>query len=104
FTCEPERSGAYWRARGSRPGRHEIFTLATFTDTLTPNFNRPVRVPTALSPDLTSLVPTSRLLRPGTGCAQPDSLVGQLRAAGVSHLLTVDHLETDLLPLVAEVS
>ena len=93
FTCPPERSPAYWQARGLRPNDHEALTLAAWADTLTPHFNRPAHVQAALSEDLTSLVPLSRLLPRGVGCGTLDTLVPRLRGAGVSHVLSLDPLE-----------
>jgi hypothetical protein len=104
FTCHPEGSTAYWRARGLRPQAHEMLTLAAWADTLTPNFNRTDHVPSALSEDLTSLVPLDRLLPPQTGCANVERLVPALRAAGVSHVLSLDPIAGPGLRPVAEIA
>src|SRR5262249_47753022 len=78
-------------ARGERPQSHETLTLAAFADTLTPYLNRPVQVPSALSDDLTSLVPLDRLLPPAS-CAAPEPILPALRGAGVSHVLSLDRV------------
>src|SRR5262249_45314579 len=89
YTCRPEASPAYWKARAGRPQAHEALTLASWADSLTPHFNRPAHVLTALSEDLTALVPLDRLLPPGVGCADDARLVPALRQAGVSHVLSL---------------
>jgi hypothetical protein len=93
FTCRPEGSPSYWQERARRPQDHEALTLATWADTLTPHFNRPAHVRAALSDDLTSLIPLSRLLPRGVGCGTLPTLLPQLRAAGVSHVLSLDRLD-----------
>lgn len=92
FTCNVEGSAAYWRARRERGAHHELMTFAAQTDTLTPHRNRAVHIRSALSPDLTSLVPRSRLPPPGLSCADPDTLVPELRRRGVSHVVSLDPL------------
>jgi hypothetical protein len=103
FTCHPEGSRAYWQARRQRSRDHEALTLAAWADTLTPNLNRPVGIPSALGEDLTSLVPSDRLLPPGLGCGDVAALLPRLQRAGVSHVLSLDPLPGDL-RLVAQVS
>ena len=68
-----------------------------------PHFNRPAHFRSALGQDLTSLVPLSRLLPPGVGCADLARLLPRLRAAGVSHVLSLDPLAAPMLRPVAEV-
>jgi hypothetical protein len=104
FSCPPESSRAYWNARRLRPQRHGALTLSAFADTLTPHFNRPVHVASALGEDLTSLVPLSRLPPRGAGCGNLPVLVPRLRAAGVSHVLSLDPLEGEGLRFAAAVA
>jgi len=104
FTCHPEASRAYWRARGLRPQSHEALTLAAWADTLTPDLNRPAHVPSALGEDLTSLVPLGRLLPSGAGCGDFERLVPWLRGAGVSHVLSLDPIVGAGLQPVADVA
>jgi hypothetical protein len=103
FSCHPEASPAYWRARRDSPYRHEALSLSAWADTLTPHFNRPVHFRSALGEDLTSLVPLSRLLPRDVGCAHLERLLPRLRAAGVSHVLSLDPLDAPGLRPVAEV-
>lgn len=104
FTCNVEESRAYWQARRERGPRHELMTFAAQTDTLTPHRNRAIHVRSALSPDLTSLVPVSRLPPPGVSCADPDRLVPELRRRGVSHVISLDLLSATGLREVARAS
>ena len=94
FTCNVGESSAYPRARAERPEDHEIWTFATLRDTLTPNFNLRLLVPTAYSPDLTMSVPVDRALSPQTeGCFFLPGIMDRLREAGVTHVLSLDPLE-----------
>lgn len=92
FTCDPAASGAYALGRTLRRD-HERWTFAVLRDTLAPAFNVSAGVPSALSPDLTMLVPPERLIDPtDAGCASVDRLLGPLRAAGVAHVISLDPL------------
>jgi hypothetical protein len=100
FTFDPSYSPAYYRARAARAGRHELWSFGLLQDTLTPDTNLASAVPTALSPDRTMLVPVDRVLPPEQ--AEPasfPSLVGRLRAAGVTHVLSLDPLAHEALSL-----
>ena len=91
FTCDPEQSLAYDRARAARGDDHEVWTFFTSMETLTPSFSMRVPVRTALSLDLTMLVPVSRLLTfQEGGCRDFARIVDRVRAAGVSHVLSLD--------------
>jgi hypothetical protein len=70
-------------------------------ETLSPEFNVPLGVPTALSPDLTMLVPTERILAPEQGsCMNLQPLLPRLREAAVTTVISLDPLEhEELLPL-----
>jgi hypothetical protein len=93
FTCRFEESSSYPRARRARRQDHELWTFAVALETLTPAFNVPMRVPTALSPDLTMLVPSERVLpEKDPGCRDLDGLLPRLRAAGVRGLVSLDPL------------
>lgn len=92
FTCEPESDPAYFEARRWRPA-HDVWTFAVFMETLTPNYNVSFSVPTALSRDLTMLVPERRVLPPeDLGPADIAGIAGRLRRAGVSKVLCASPL------------
>jgi membrane protein YfhO len=99
FTCAPGSSEAYALGRAVRAD-HERWTFAVLRDTLAPAFNVSAGVPSALSPDLTMLVPPERLIDPAdAGCASIDRLVAPLRLAGVGHVISLDPLvHPDLAP------
>lgn len=93
FTCPVEESVAYRAARLALPGAHEALSFGALSETLSPSFNVPLAVPTALSPDLTMLVPEERTLAAGDGsCRQLATLLPRLRAAGVRTVLSLDPL------------
>jgi hypothetical protein len=102
FTCDPASSRAYAAGRAVR-AQHERWTFALLRDTLVPSFNVTAGVRSALSPDLTMLVPPERLLPVGdAGCADLDRIVAPLRAAGVAHVVSLDPLaHPDLVPAAA---
>ena len=92
FTCEPAESRAYAAARAVRPS-HESWTFALMRDTAVPLFNVNARLASALSRDLTMMVPPQRLLDVAdTGCPSPDRLIATWRVAGVAHVLSLDPL------------
>jgi hypothetical protein len=94
FTCPIESSPAYQAGRAARGRDHEVWSFALLRETLTPACNVPQSVPTALSADLTMLVPVERLLPEVDGaCRDLDGLVPRLRAAGVTTVLSLDPLE-----------
>ena len=101
FTCPAESSPAYRAGRIARGRDHELWSFAVLLETLSPSFNLPLGVETALSPDLTMLVPTERLLPTEAGsCRQLAALVPRLREAAVTTVLSLDPLEhPDLAPL-----
>jgi hypothetical protein len=100
FTCDVGQSRTYLALRTGRPGGHETWSFALLADSLTPLFNVEARLPSALSPDLTMLVPMSRVSSPEqASCRDLASLVPRLRQAGVGHVLSLDALEApDLTP------
>jgi hypothetical protein len=100
YTCDAQYSPAYWRARAARTD-HEVFTFATWMDTLAPNYNMSPGIATALSEDLTSLVPSRATPRPGQSCRDVAALVPALRHAAVTHVLSLDPLTHPDLDLVA---
>ena len=105
FTCDPDLSPSYQRARAAKGDDHEVWTFLTSVETLTPDFNLRLPVRTALSSDLTMLVPVARLLPyEQGGCADFAAIVDRLRAAGVSHVLSLDPLTHPDLRLRAEVA
>ncbi len=98
FTCPVETSPAYLAGRVARGHDHELWTFALLQETLSPACNVPLGVETALSPDLTMLVPVERLLPDAeTACRQLDALVPRLRAAGVTTVLSLDPLDHEAL-------
>ncbi len=93
FTCGFDASPRYHQARRARATRHEVWTFAVALETLTPAFNVPLGVPTAMSPDLTMLVPENRVLPPGdAGCRDLEALLPRLRRAGVDTVISTDPL------------
>jgi hypothetical protein len=93
YTCAFESSRGYVEGRRTRGTAHETWTFAVALETLTPAFNVPLRVPTAMSPDLTMLVPEDRVLPPAeAGCHDLDTILPRLRRAGVHAVLSVDPL------------
>jgi hypothetical protein len=90
FTCDVTSSPAYLAARAARGERHVVWTLWALADTLTPAMNVTPAVPTAYSADLTMLVPEARVPGEGEGCASIGALVPRLRAAAVTHVLSLD--------------
>ncbi len=93
FTCTFEGSHSYQEARLARGTTHETWTFAVALETLTPAFNVPLHVPTAMSPDLTMLVPEARVLSPADAtCRDLDTILPRLRQAGVDTILSADPL------------
>jgi hypothetical protein len=90
FSCDFESTPAYFRARAAVP-RHDAWSFALAVETLTPNLNVGLGVPTALSRDLTMMVPEDRVLAPERlGPASVAGLVPRLREAGVSRVLCLE--------------
>jgi len=93
FTCSVEESPLYLDARMARGADHEAWSFALLLETLTPSFNVPFDVATALSPDLTMAVPEERTLSPAeASCRDLDSILPRLREAAVQSVLAVDPL------------
>ncbi|MBI3932653.1 MAG: hypothetical protein HY317_04500 [Acidobacteria bacterium] len=92
-TCEPEESAAYWKGRPFRSGQVDTWTFATIVETLGPYLNVSHRVPSALTQDLTALVPRASVPGIGQGCGAFDAIAERMRAAGVAWVLSVDPLE-----------
>jgi hypothetical protein len=93
FTCSFDESPAYRKARVARRAAHVPWTFAVALETLTPAFNVPLRVPTALSPDLTMLVPEDRVSSPAEAtCRDLDVLVPRLGQAAVHAVVSLDPL------------
>jgi hypothetical protein len=90
YTCDVQRSPAYWRARAVRAANHEVWTFAVFMETLTPNLNTAERVRTAFSEDLTSLVPVEATPPPEAGCADFGAIAERLRVGAVSDVVSLD--------------
>jgi len=93
FSCSVEESPRYLAARLARRTEHEAWSFALLLETLTPAFNVPLGVPTALSPDLTMLVPGERVFSPTeASCRDLDAILPRLREAAVRFVLSVDPL------------
>jgi hypothetical protein len=101
YTCPIETSPAYRAGRLARGRDHELWSFAVLLESLSPAFNVPLGVATALSPDLTMLVPTERILEPDAGsCMALARLLPRLREAAVATVLSLDPLDhPDLTPL-----
>ena len=108
FTCDLDQSAGYRRVLADRLASrepHEAWSFAVLMETLTPYFNMPREVRTAYGIDLTMLVPTERVLPPvEAGCRDLEAIVGRLREAGVSRVLSVDPLHHSELELEQVVS
>jgi hypothetical protein len=100
FTCDVAQSPAYLAARGALGPRQEVWSFALLRETMTPYYNLGPGVSTALSLDLTMLTPRERVASPDeAACRDLPSLLERLREAGVTHVLSLDPLESaDLLP------
>ncbi len=93
FTCSFDAGRDYQEARRTKGTAHETWTFAVALETLTPAFNVPLRVATAMSPDLTMLVPENRVLSPAdAGCRNLGAILPRLRRAAVRTLLSADPL------------
>lgn len=104
FTCDVAGSASYRAFRREHRGRHELATFALLRESLTPNYNVDARVPTALSLDLTMMVPGARVTSPQEAlCGDPGALVPRLSAASVGHVLALDPLAHPALVGVARV-
>lgn len=105
YTCEPSFSSAYYTARAARNADHEVWTFAVEMESLSPNYNIGVRVPSALSPDLTMLVPEQRVLpASASDCRALAELEGLWRRAGVAWVLALDPLVSPALRQVAVIA
>jgi hypothetical protein len=94
FTCPFDESQTYQQARLAMGAAREAWTFAVAQQTLTPATNVPQRVATALSIDLTMLVPEERVLLPTEAhCNDLAALVPRLQRAGVDSVLSLDPLD-----------
>jgi hypothetical protein len=101
FSCDPESSPSYFRAR-SVVAQHDAWSFAVSMETLTPNLNVGFGVKTALSRDLTMMVPEERVLLPEeTAPGAVPRHLDRLRAAAVSRVLCVDPIDAPGLREVA---
>jgi hypothetical protein len=92
FTCDIQRSPAYWQARAGRATNHEVWTFAVLMETLTPNLNTQQRVRTAFSEDLTSLVPAETVPPIDARCSDFGAIAERLREGAVSDVISLDPL------------
>jgi hypothetical protein len=101
FTCDVNRSPAYWRARAERAADHDVWSFAVLIETLTPNLNTGQRVRTAFSEDLTSLVPIDAVPPSDASCFEFGAVADRLRAGAVTDVISLDPLTDPRLRLRA---
>jgi hypothetical protein len=100
FVCAHEATSAYWRGRALRRADHELWTFALMLETFEPHLNMLHGVPTALSEDHTSLVPLRALPADAEGgCSRFEAIAPRVRAAGVSHVISLDPIAAPSLRL-----
>jgi hypothetical protein len=96
------------RARLERPHDHERLSFDVLKESLSPNTNVALGVRSALSIDVTMLVPEHQVLDPArSDCSDLEWLIPRLRRAAVSHVLSFDplaHRELVLATTLAPVS
>ncbi len=105
FACEPESTGAYFRARRLRPDEHDAWSFALAMETLAPATNVGLGVATAMSRDMTMLVPVNQVLDlDEVGPAGFSRVVDRLRRAGVAHVACLQPIENAALRPLASVA
>jgi hypothetical protein len=92
-TCEPTLSAAYWMGWRIHYGRHDIWTFELYRQALAPFGNVVDGVATGLSQDMTGLVAEQFVQGPDDNCRQFARLAPRLRAAGVTHVLSIEPLD-----------
>jgi hypothetical protein len=105
FVCEPEATGAYFRARFARGDDHDAWSFAVARETLAPATNVAVGIATAMSRDMTMLVPVHQVLdldQVGPGAFS--SIEERLRRAGVAHVACIDTIASPSLRPRAELA
>jgi hypothetical protein len=93
YVCEPINSRAYWLARRLRPGNHEAWTFEVYRQLEAPFANVADGVATARSQDMTSLVPVRFVAGLQDNCRDMDTLLPDLRAAGVTHVASLEPVD-----------
>jgi len=94
FACEPESTSAYFRARRDRPDDHDAWSFAVAMETLAPATNVALGIPTAMSRDMTMLVPVNQVLDLGeVGPRGFSGVLDRLRRAGVAHVACLEPIE-----------
>jgi hypothetical protein len=102
YTCPAPTSRAYLEVAQGYHEDRDAWSFGLQADTLSPYNNVALGVHTALSGDLTGFVPTERLLAPqDERCDAVPRLVPAMRAAGVSHVISLDPQESPDLELEA---
>jgi len=92
FTCDVQESPIYRRERQGRVS-HELWTFAVNTEALAPFWNMNAGVASGYGIDRTMLVPTYRVMLPeNAGCGQGPLDTRALRAAGITHVVSLDPL------------
>jgi hypothetical protein len=91
FSCDPEFSAAYFEGRAFHR-EHDVWTFAVSLESFTPAFNVALGVPTALSRDLTMLVPEWRVSAPEQLEGDVAAILEHLREAGVAHVVCLQPL------------
>ena len=101
FSCNPNSSLRLFQLLRSGGGEDDVRSIAAMKATLSPSHNMRLRLLSAYSRDYTGLVSEDRAFSPGDlGCKDFPALLGRLRRAGVSHVLTLDPLSAPGLTLV----
>ena len=94
FACEPESTGAYFRARRDRPDDHDAWSFAVAMETLAPATNVGLGLATAMSRDMTMLVPVNQVLDlDAVGPSGFSAVVDRLRRAGVGHVACLEPIQ-----------
>lgn len=100
YSCHAPTSHAYTSTRPPQAEDRDVHLFTILRETLTPSFNLPTGPPTAFSSDLTGLVPLHRTLDPHLMlCSVVPAILDRLRAAAVSHVVSLDPLDTEGLTL-----
>jgi hypothetical protein len=103
WVSKPEQTRAYWAARAARKD-HELWTFAVMIETFTPHLNMLSGVATAYTDDLTSLVPLSALPPGEATGGRFEEFASRLRQAAVTHVISLDPIDSPELSLERVVS
>lgn len=105
FACEPEAVAGYFVARRLHPDDHDAWSFAVAMETLAPATNVSLALPTALSRDMTMLVPVRQVLdMDDAGPRAFPRIADRLRRAGVAHVACLEAIDDPLLVARATVA